>query len=162
LSAVRRLGILALAAFLAACGSTAEKEASSPAQGPGPGAVIFQGSEWAVVVDHGEAHAQHLVAGRWTSDTSNAVRVTVLGPKPGSKQPATPQVAAELVGDAPLAESGLWVDGVEVLEKGGGLTPKRGTIYGAPASPLAPGDHTAVAYARTATHGTAVAWTFHV
>jgi hypothetical protein len=159
LSRVRRLGILVLAVFLAACGSTAKKPVASS---PGPGAVVYHGSEWAVVVDHGTAHAQHLVGGVWKTDSTKAVRIAVLGPKPGSEQPATPQVAAELVADAPLAESALWVDGVEVLEKGGGLTPKRGTIYGAPASPLAQGDHTAVAYARTATHGTAVAWTFHV
>ena len=54
------------------------------------------------------------------------------------------------------------MDGQELLEKGGGLTPKRGTIYGAPAAPLRRGMHTAVAYARTATHGHAVAWTFRV
>ena len=48
------------------------------------------------------------------------------------------------------------------LEKGGGLTPTKGTIYGAPASPLARGKHTAIAYARTATHAYALAWTFSV
>jgi hypothetical protein len=51
---------------------------------------------------------------------------------------------------------------VELLEKGGGLSPTRGTIYGAPASPLAKGRHTAIAYARTATHAFAVAWSFSV
>jgi len=73
-----------------------------------------------------------------------------------------PQVAAELTAPTPLVESGLWVDGVELLEKGGSLSPRRGTIYGAPATPLAKGTHTAVAYARTATQATAVAWTFRV
>ena len=62
----------------------------------------------------------------------------------------------------PLVESGLWVDGAELLEKGGGLTATRGTIYGAPSSALAHGKHLAVAYARTATAATAVARVFHV
>jgi hypothetical protein len=91
------------------------------------------------------------------------VKVSVLGPKPGSSgNPSVPQVAAELTARKALAESALWVDGVELLEKGGGLTPTRGTIYGAPAAPLATGKHTAVAYGRTATHATAVAWNFSV
>jgi hypothetical protein len=158
LSAVRRRSLIALAALiLVGCGSSSAKQSS-----PGPGAIVYQGTEWAVVVDDGKAHAQHLVDGEWKTDTSRAVRIDVLGPKPGSQQPGTPQVAAQLTGDAPLAESALWVDGVELLEKGGGLTPRRGTIYGAPAAPLAKGEHTAVAFARTAAHGAAVAWTFHV
>ena len=154
---MRRAAFALLVVLPAGCGSSAKKDAS-----PGPGTVIYQGSEWAVVLDHGKAHAQHLVDGEWRTDSSTAVRLSILGPKPGSKQPAIPQVAVEMRGDQALAESALWVDGVEVLEKGGGLTPKRGTIYGAPASPLAAGEHTAVAYARTAMHATAVAWTFRV
>ena len=154
---VRRLAFLLLALAVAGCGSSTKKQS-----GPGPGTVVYQGSEWAVVLDHGKAHAQHLVDGVWKTDASSAVRLSILGPKPGSKQPAITQVAVEMRADQALAESALWVDGVEVLEKGGGLTPKRGTIYGATASPLAKGEHTAVAYARTAMHGTAVAWTFHV
>ena len=64
----------------------------------------------------------------------------MLGPKPGSTgNPRTPQVAAALSAGDELAESALWVDGVELLEKGGGLTPTKGTIYGAPAAPLAKG-----------------------
>jgi hypothetical protein len=49
-----------------------------------------------------------------------------------------------------------------LLAKGGGLSAKRGTIYGAPAAALAPGKHLAVAYARTATEATAVARAFTV
>jgi hypothetical protein len=102
------------------------------------------------------------LGGAWRPDRSGVVKVTVLGPKPGSKQPPITQVAAEMSAKSDLLESALWVDGTELLEKGGGLTPRRGTLYGAPAKALAPGTHTAVAYARTATHGTAVAWTFRV
>ena len=79
-----------------------------------------------------KATAHHRVDGAWQPDTSGAVHVAILGPKPGTTAPATPQVAAELSAPTALVESGLWVDGVELLQKGGGLTPTRGTIYGAP------------------------------
>ncbi len=152
--------LLALALIATACGS--HKAAAPPAPPtPGPGEVVYQGTAWAVTLDHGKAIALHLVGNRWKPDTTGRVKVSVLGPKPGSHgNPATPQVAAELSAGSDLAESALWVDGTELLEKGGGLQPTRGTIYGAPAAPLKPGKHTAIAYARTATHATAVAWTF--
>jgi len=162
-SAVRRLGLLALVAVVSACGSSAHTAATTTTvPKPGPGEVVYQGLEWSVVVDHGKAKALRLLNGSWMPDTSKAVHIAILGPKPNSKTPATPQVAAEMTGNTPLVESALWVDGQELLEKGGGLTPKRGTIYGAPAKALAPGKHVAVAYARTATHAAAVAWTFRV
>jgi hypothetical protein len=87
--------------------------------------------------------------------------VRILGPDPGTKADPTPQVAAEISAADPLAESGLWVDGEALDVKGGGSATK-GTIYGAPAAPLEPGTHVAVAYGRTARNGTAVAWTFTV
>jgi hypothetical protein len=164
-SAVRRLAPLALVAVLAACGSSkhAVETTTAAVPKPGPGEVVYQGLQWSVVLDHGKAKALRLLNGTWSPDTSKAVHIAILGPKPNSKQnPATPQVAAELTGNTPLVESALWVDGQELLEKGGGLQPKRGTIYGAPARALAPGTHVAVAYARTATHAAAVAWTFRV
>ena len=86
-------------------------------------------------------------------------------PRPEARpkgNPPIPQVAAALSAGGDLVESALWVDGVELLEKGGGLTPTSGTIYGAPATALTRGRHTAIAYARTATHALAVAWTFSV
>ena len=167
---MRRLPLLAilLAAALIAggCGSSSASQTTTtppPPPKPGPGQVVFQGSSWAVVLHDGRATAMHLVDGAWTPDRSGIVQVDILGPKPGSKgNPPRLQVAAQLRGNADLVESALWVDGVELLEKGGGLTPTRGTIYGTTVSPLAPGKHTAVAYARTGTHGTAVAWTFSV
>ncbi|HEY6963549.1 MAG TPA: hypothetical protein VI408_16810 [Gaiellaceae bacterium] len=147
---------LVISLALVACGSSKKKEATLP------GTPLYRGSEWAVTMQGGKATAYRLVDGSWQADMTGAVKLTILGPKPGSTQPATPQVAAEMSAKSDLVESALWVDGVELLEKGGGLTPTRGTLYGAPASPLAKGTHTAVAYARTATHGAAVAWTFHV
>ena len=150
---VRVVALALLVAALAGCGGAKKEKVD----------VVYQGSAWRVILDHGgKAHAQQLVDGDWRSDDSGAVKVRILGPRPGSKQPATPQVAIEMSAKQQLAESALWVDGVELLEKGGGLSPTRGTIYGAPAAPLAKGEHTAVAYARTAAHGTAVAWTFRV
>ena len=153
--------LLALAVIAVGCGSSAAKTSGPPA--PGPGHVVYQGTEWAVVLDRGRAAAQHLVGNAWQRAQQGTVKIDVLGPKPGSKgNPATPQVAAALSAGDDLAESALWVDGVELLEKGGGLTPTKGTIYGAPAAPLAKGKHTAIAYARTGTNALAVAWTFSV
>ena len=87
---------------------------------------MFQGTEWAVVVDGGKATAQHLVGGHVAAGQHGTVKIRVLGPKPGSTGNARiPQVAAALSAGEDLAESALWVDGVELLEKGGGLTPTR-------------------------------------
>jgi hypothetical protein len=126
---------------------------------------LYVGGDWAVASVSSErrayAAAFRLVNGRWRADLSRRVRVRILGPDSGSKADPTPQVAAEIAASAPLAESGLWVDGRALEVKGGG-SPTRGTIYGAPPSPLAPGTHVAVAYGRTERSGTAVAWMFTV
>lgn len=160
---MRRLTLLAAAAVVAAgCGSSAAKAPPAPPK-PGPGHVLYRAARWAVVVDHGRAVAEHLVDGAWRADRTGRVKISILGPKPGSRRNVpVPQVAAELTADRALVESQLWVDGIALLVKGGGLQPTRGTIYGAPASSLRRGKHTAVAYGRTATHATAVAWTFSV
>jgi hypothetical protein len=165
LAAVRWFALAALVAVLAGCGGSSEAvvtttATTTPTPKPGPGQVLYQSGSWAVVVDGGTARALQLSGGTWRPDTSGLVKVTVLGPH--GVAAATPQVAAELSAKAPLVESALWVDGTELQEKGGGLTPTRGTIYGAPSVPLAAGRHEAVAYARTANHGTAVAWSFRV
>lgn len=129
---------------------------------------LYRGGDWAVVVVSGEragggrgayAAALHLVGGRWRADLSGRTTVRILGP--GVRTAGVTQVAAALEAHAPLAESGLWIDRTELIEKGGG-SPTRGTIYGAPEHPLRPGVHVAVAYARDATHGAAVAWIFRV
>ena len=163
LAAVRWIALAALVSTLAACGSSSKAvvtttRATPPK--PGPGKVLYQSGNWAVVVSGDTARVLRLSGGRWRPDTSGLVKVSILGPR--GVAAATPQVAAELSAHAPLVQSALWVDGTELLEKGGGLTPTRGTIYGAPSAPLAKGKHVAVAYARTAGHGTAVAWSFLV
>ena len=109
----------------------------------------------------GTARALHLVGGSWRPDTSGAVKMSILGPHgtaaahPAGRCASSPRSRRS-------SRAALWVDGTELLEKGGGLTPNRGTIYGAPDAPLAPGKHVAVAYGRTADHATAVAWSFRV
>ena len=147
---MRLLALLltAVALPLAGCGGSSH------------GTTLYAGGDWKVVLDGTKATAFHQVAGAWKPDTSGAVKIRILGPD-GSVAP-TPQVATELSAKQPLIESGMWVDGKELLVKGGGLTSTKGTIYGAPSTPLAKGTHVAVAYARTDTHGTAVAWSFRV
>jgi hypothetical protein len=166
---VRRLApLLAASLLLAGCGAsketatttTAPAEVGDPAAAVGGGDTLYRGGDWAVVVSGDEAVALHLVGGEWHPDRTGRVKVELLGPSPVST--ATPQVAAELTAPTPLVESGLWIDGVELLAKGGGLSPKKGTIYGAATSKLAKGRHLAVAYARTASAATAVARPFKV
>ena len=166
LPGLRRAALLLTAVALAGCGGASKHAApttstvTTPVPKPGPGEVLYRGGSWAVVLQRGHARALHLRRGVWRADTSGAVKVAILGPR--TPAAATPQVAAELSAKAPLVESGLWVDGAELLAKGGGLSPTRGTIYGAPGRPLAPGPHVAVAYARTSAHATAVSWSFRV
>jgi len=158
--------LLALTLLLAGCGSSSKDAATTAptttvaAAPPGPGRVLYAGGDWAVVVDGAHATAFHRVAGSWRPDRTGAVKIAILGPK--GKVARIPQAAVELNATRPLVESGMWIDGQELAVKGGGLRPERGTIYGAPAAPLAPGKHVAVAYGRTDTHATAVAWTFTV
>jgi hypothetical protein len=160
---VLALGLLALAG----CGSTQHESAGTTtgttpvaATPPGPGRTLYAGGDWAVVLNGDDATAFHRVGGTWHPDRSGAVKVRVLGPD--GTAPAIPQVAAEISATKPLVESGVWLDGVELPVKGGGLTATKGTIYGAPSTPLAKGAHVAVAYGRTDEHATAVAWSFEV
>lgn len=164
---MRRLALIVLALPLAACGShhaaapPPPKAPPSPAHLLGAGAkVLYGGGDWAVVTKGTAAVAAHLVNGQWHADRSGAVKLTILAPH--GKSARTPQVAVELKAKSHLIEEGLWIDGKELLEKGGGLSPENLTVYGAPDGKLKPGKHVAVAYGRTDTHGTAVAWTFTV
>ena len=164
---MRRLLIVLTLLLLAGCGSSRESATTTtaPAERPAPtsaveGTVLYEGGDWAVVTSGNKAVALRFRNGAWHPDRTRTVKISFLGPD--SPAPAQPQVAAELRAPTKLAESALWVDGVELLEKGGGLQPTHGTIYGAPNAALAPGEHVAVAYARTATAGTAVTRVFVV
>jgi hypothetical protein len=161
---VRALLVLTVV-VLAGCGGSSTENGPTATTPRGPAAAIggrtlYRGGDWAVVVKDEIAVALRLVAGTWTPDRTGRVRVEILGPH--ATAPAVPQVAAQLTAKTSLVESGLWVDGQELVAKGGGLTPTKGTIYGAPGAPLAKGPHLAVAYARTATAATAVARAFTV
>ena len=166
--AVRRLPLVLTLLLLAGCGSSkhaATTTAHAPAERPSPtsavdGTVLYEGGDWAVVTSGNNAVALRFRNGAWHPDRTRTVKISFLGPD--SPAPAQPQVAAELRAPTKLAESALWVDGVELLEKGGGLQPTHGTIYGAPNAELAPGEHVAVAYARTATAASAVTRVFVV
>ena len=158
---MRKPALVLIALALAGCGGSSKSATTtSTAAPPGPGTTLYAGGDWAVVVDGKDATAFHRVAGSWKADTSAAVKIRILGPE--GDVAARPQVAVELSAKKPLIESGMWVDGQELLAKGGGLTATRGTIYGAPSAPLTKGSHVAVAYARTAEHAHAVLWTFDV
>jgi hypothetical protein len=182
-----RLALVVVVALLAGCGggskttsSTTTTTATVP--GPNPAAAmralivkqpnlagkvttLYDGGNWSVVqsVRPGAAHAVafRLVRNTWVPDQSDNVKIEILGPQPGAVAPKLPQVAIQFTASQPFVESALWVDGTELLEKGGG-SPTRGTIYGAPAGVLKPGQHVAVGYARTNLTGTATAWIFKV
>ena len=159
------LPLLAVTFVLSACGGSSHR--ATTARPPGPAAAVGAGAKtlyqasngWAVVQQGSKAVALHLVDGTWRPDRGGAVRVRILGPEQAAAR--QPQVAAEISAHADLAETALWVDGEELLVKGGG-TPRKGTIYGTTSAPLEPGAHVAVAYGRTARSATAVAWTFRV
>ncbi len=129
----------------------------------GTATVLFQGSAWSVVqaqsASGAHAIAFHLIGGTWHPDLAGVVKITILGPQPGQLVAAIPQVAFGIKAPVAFVESGMWVDGTELFEKGGG-SPTEGTIYGAPAKKLKPGTHVAVGYARTNSTATAVAWLF--
>jgi hypothetical protein len=182
---VRRLALLAVAAVaLAGCGGSSKSTTSTttttatktetpadamqkliakdPALG-GTVKVLFSTGDWAVVQssDGKIAHAVVFrnVGGTWVPDRDGKVKVEILGPQPGTTAAKLPQIAIGITSKLPFVDSGLWIDGKELFEKGGG-TATRGTIYGAPAKPLERGTHVAVGYARNIANGTAVAWMF--
>jgi hypothetical protein len=169
---MRGLLLVAAVPVLAGCGggdhgSTSTGPETTPATAtparaaPAPHQeVLYSGPQWAVVMQNGKAEVLHRVGGKQVVDRSGAVKIQILGPRPGSTAPNPPQVAIAMHSKTPLVESALWVDRRRLFEKGGG-TPTNGTIYGAP-TPLDPGTHTAVGYARSTTGGSAVAWTFRI
>jgi hypothetical protein len=163
---VRKLLLLPAVLLVAGCGAskgaapvTTTTPVSSPLSAlPGSHVLYFSGG-WAVLQKGARAVAAHKVGRRWRADGSGRVSIEILGPRPGRTAPRLPQVAAQLSSESALVESGLWVDGKELVVKGGG-SPTLATIYGAPAHALRPGRHVAVAYARSDRTGTARAWVF--
>ncbi len=140
-----------------------EHLASSNAKLDGTATILFQQTHWAVVsVRKGDAVtavAFRKANGTWVADRTNAVKVTILGPQPGRSAPKQPQIAAGIATKTPIIETGLWLDGVALVQKAGGSSTSA-TTYGAPTAAVKAGVHVAIAYARTGTNATAVAWTF--
>jgi len=180
----RLLGVLAFTVALAGCGGSSSSQPAATTQQSAPNVAdamqaliktapslagtvrtLFQETSWAVVEtrsgNHASAVAFHLIGGHWQPETTGSVKVEILGPAPGARAPLQPQVAAAVSAPTRLVDTGLWIDGGALVAKGAG-SPTSGTIYGAPLTELARGRHVAVAYARTASAATAVAWVFNV
>jgi len=147
---------------LAACGGVGgPKTEATPLDALPGGRTLYRSGDWAVVVKGTRVLAVHRAGDVWRADRSRKVRIRILGPQPGARAAARPQLAVEMTARQSLAESQIWLDGKALFVKGGG-SPTRGTIYAAPDASLRPGTHVAVAYARTASSATAVAWSFRV
>ncbi|HEY2220403.1 MAG TPA: hypothetical protein VGH35_13755 [Gaiellaceae bacterium] len=153
-----------LALVLAGCGGGGGGGGGGAAADTPPahkGKTLYTSNGWTVTVDGDKPTLWHYTGDKWVVDNSSVVKIEILGPKPNKRAPNPPQVAITMRSKQPLVESALWVDDLHLFEKGGG-SPTNGTIYGAPANPLAAGRHLAVGYARTAFGGTVVAWPFTV
>jgi hypothetical protein len=159
---VRRIALLLAVVVLAGCGGGGgSKKAATETLHTSQAKVLYTSNGWMVTLDGDKATLYRYVGDKWVVDNLHAVKIEVLGPKPNQVAPNPPQVAIAMRSKQPLVESALWVDDLHLFEKGGGSA-TNGTIYGAPANPLDPGKHVAVGYARTATGGSVVAWTFQV
>jgi len=150
-----------LALVLAGCGRGGGGSAAADTPPEHTGKTLYTSNGWTITLDGVRPTLWRYTGEKWVVDKSHAVKLEILGPKPNEKAPNPPQVAITMRSKQPLVESALWVDNLHLFEKGGG-SPTNGTIYGAPANPLAPGAHVAVGYARTAFGGTVVAWPFSV
>ena len=106
------------------------------------------------------AVALQQVGGRWLASIGGPVRLDPLGPDEGAEASAQPQVAVEIKADEPIVDTALLVDGTPLDTRGGGPSSDYISIYGAPAEPLEPGRHLAVAFARAGTSAAARAWWF--
>jgi len=106
------------------------------------------------------AVALRLQGGRWLASIAGPVQLNPLGPDDGAEASAQPQVAVEIKADEPIVDTALLVDGTPIDTRGGGPSTDYISIYGAPAEPLEPGRHVAVAFARAGTSAAARAWWF--
>ena len=142
LAAVRWLALASVAAVLAGCGGSSKAvvdDGGAPRRQPGPGTSALPGRRLGgrprrrhgaraapgrrqLAAGHERARSRSRSSGR--SGTAAADRRR--SPPSSSRRRRS-------------SSRRLWVDGTELLEKGGGLTPTRGTIYGAPSAPLAHG-----------------------
>jgi hypothetical protein len=105
------------------------------------------------------AAALRLENGLWRVELDAPLQVAPLRPEPGETVERRTQLAAEVRAGTPILEAGLWLDGIAFPSRGGGPTSNALTMFGETAS-LTPGEHTVVAFASTAAHAAARAWSF--
>jgi hypothetical protein len=159
---VRAVLLLGVVAALAGCGGSSSK---LELPGAPDGAKVQQrdlGSGWGVAWATSGSHAvaAALKDGKLAGDSPVTIRP--LGPDQGERTGKIPQVAAELAAPTALVDYALLLDGEPLDVRGGGLTPQKISIYGAPTQWLDPGRHVVVAFARTDGAAKAAAWTFTV
>jgi hypothetical protein len=97
--------------------------------------------------------------GLWRVELNAPLQVLPLRPRPGEVVRRRTQLAAEVKAGTPIIEAGIWLDGVAFPTRGGGPTSNALTMFGESA-PLSPGAHTVIAFASTAAHAAANAWSF--
>jgi hypothetical protein len=105
------------------------------------------------------AAALRLENGLWRVELDAPLQVMPLRPKPGEIVERRTQLAAEVKAGTPILEAGLWLDGLAFPTRGGGPTASALTMFGETAR-LSPGRHTVIAFASTAAHAAAQAWSF--
>jgi hypothetical protein len=105
------------------------------------------------------AAALRLEDGLWRMELDAPLQLAPLRPKPGETVQRRTQLAAEVKAGTPILEAGLWLDGLAFPTRGGGPTSSALTMFGETAS-LSPGAHTVIAFASTAAHAAAQAWSF--
>jgi hypothetical protein len=97
--------------------------------------------------------------GTWRVELPGPLRIEVLGPPPGSRGKFVEQIGVETHGPGGVGVGLLYADGV-TLDAKSYSGPNSATIFANFATKLAPGRHTAVAYASTGKNAAAKAWTF--
>jgi hypothetical protein len=108
---------------------------------------------------HVYAAALRMEKGLWHVELDAPLQVLPLRPKPGETVQRRTQLAAEVKAGTPILEAGLWLDGLAFPTRGGGPTSNALTMFGETAQ-LSPGVHTVIAFASTAAHAAAQAWSF--
>jgi len=99
---------------------------------------------------------------RWLAEIGGPVTLRPLGPDSGSAVGSIPQIAVEARAPHAIEDAALWIDGKPVDARSGGPSTRYISAYGAPAEPLDPGRHVAIAFARAGRTASAIAWPFTV
>jgi hypothetical protein len=109
------------------------------------------------------ATALRFERGAWRVVLGAPLRLRGLLPEPGKTTAnPLPQLALEIRSVTPIAQGGLWLDGVAFSAQSGGVNDRWITIWGRAGVTLAPGEHFVVGFARAGHDSAAVAWSFVV